>query len=466
LAGLLVPEPDFIICDEPTNFLDLRTQMYLERLLAELRIGVLIVSHDLAFLDATCQTTADLQAGQLTTAPMGPQRWLEEKAERREHLRRSNAGIAAKRAQLEQFVLSNKANANTASQARSKAKQLERQNLHTIEEDDEARGHIRLPPLAPRDGPAIVCDNLVVGYGDKPIADAGDLVIDRGEHVVILGDNGQGKTTFLRTICGDLAPVQGSFRLTHQESIGVYAQHVHSSLPEDHTVHSYLRGLHPGSDNQSILAAAGGFGFHDLELEKSIAVLSGGERARLALAGLFLGGATILLLDEPTNHLDIATVAGLTAAIQETNATVLVITHDRRLATAIGDSILAVGNGIVQRDTNGVEGWLRSARQAAQQPATKSPAPTAPDQSAVSAATGTVNTLTGSERYQAQKEMAKLEKTVAKQRARLLALDDELAICTETDVLTTKNEERHALAAAIDQSEERQLELMELLEGS
>ena len=112
--------------------------MYLERLLAELRIGVLIVSHDLAFLDATCNTTADLQAGRLTTAPMPPQRWLEEKSERREHLQRANAGIAAKRAQLEQFVLSNKANANTASQARSKAKQLERLNLHDIDEDDAA----------------------------------------------------------------------------------------------------------------------------------------------------------------------------------------------------------------------------------------------------------------------------------------------------------------------------------------
>ena len=165
-------------------------------MLQELRVGLLVVSHDLAFLDAVSQRTADLQAGQLTCAEMTPSRWLEEKEARREHARRANVGIAAKRAQLEQFVASNKANANTASQARSKAKQLERLNLYQIDSDDASRGNIRFPPLPERDGPAIVCDNLDVGYGDKTIAHAGDLVIDRGEHLVVLGDNGQGKTPF------------------------------------------------------------------------------------------------------------------------------------------------------------------------------------------------------------------------------------------------------------------------------
>ena len=240
------------------------------------------------------------------------------------------------------------------------------------------------------------------------------------------------------------------------------------------TVHSYLRGLHPGSDSQSVLAAAGGFGFHDLELEKSIKVLSGGERARLALAGLFLGGATILLLDEPTNHLDIATVAGLTAAIQETNATVMVITHDRRLAAAIGavgDSILTVGNGVVQRDTNGVDGWLQAARQAAQkktaaQKTAAQKTASTKAQSAASASTADTTQLSGAERYQAQKEMTKLEKSVAKQQKRLAELDENLANCAEADRMQAMTDERQQLAEKIDLSEVRLLELMELLDAS
>ncbi len=239
LAALLLHEPNLLLLDEPTNFLDLRTQILLEHFLRNFREACLIVSHDRAFLKATCEHTLDLTRGKLTMFPGKIDAFLENQAERIEHDRRVNETVRTKQKQLEKFIAKNRAGANTASQARSKAKQLERLKLAEIAVD-EATARIRAPLVSPRQGPAVRCHEMSMGYPDFTVAKDIQLEIEHGERAAIVGDNGQGKTTLLRTLTGSLEPLAGQARWGHGCEIGVYAQHVYTTLPEHQTVLEYL----------------------------------------------------------------------------------------------------------------------------------------------------------------------------------------------------------------------------------
>ncbi|OYW17641.1 MAG: ABC transporter ATP-binding protein, partial [Planctomycetales bacterium 12-60-4] len=203
LAALLLHEPNLLLLDEPTNFLDLRTQILLEHFLRHYKEACLIVSHDRAFLGATCDHTLDLSRGKLTMYPGKIDAFLTYQQEQREHLERSNAAVLAKRRHLEEFIAKNKARASTATQAKSKVKQLERLELAEIEAD-QATACIRAPQIEPRQGFALRCHNMTIGYPERQIADDIELEIEHGSRAAIVGDNGQGKTTFLRTIVGSL----------------------------------------------------------------------------------------------------------------------------------------------------------------------------------------------------------------------------------------------------------------------
>ena len=199
LAALLLHDPNLLMLDEPTNFLDLRTQILLEHFLRNFNKAALIVSHDRGFLGKTCDHTVELSRGKLTMFTGKIDAFLEFREERREHDRRVNATTIAKQKQLQRFIDKNRANASTASQARSKAKQLER--LQTVEITvDEPTVHIRAPRVNPRQGTAVRCEQLAIGYPDHVVADAINLEIEHGDRAAIVGDNGQGKTTLLRTL--------------------------------------------------------------------------------------------------------------------------------------------------------------------------------------------------------------------------------------------------------------------------
>ena len=289
----------------PTNFLDLRTQLLLEDFLHSFRGGCLIVSHDREFLKRTCSHTLELSRGELTMFPGGVDAYLENLAERREHDRRVNVATATKRKQLETFINKNRANANTASQARSKAKQLDRlQLIDVVGEDASVR--FRFPDVQPRQGTALRTDGLAIGYPDLQVASDIQVEIEHGARVGIVGDNGQGKTTFLRTVCGSLEPLGGELKWGYGCQVGVYAQHVYTTLPEEKTVQEYLEyQAVPGTTTQQMKDVAGSFLFSGELVEKRLRVLSGGERARLVLAGLLLEQHNVLVLDEPGNHLDV-----------------------------------------------------------------------------------------------------------------------------------------------------------------
>lgn len=347
LAALLLHEPNLLLLDEPTNFLDLRTQILLEHFLRGYKEACLIVSHDRAFLGATCSHTLDLARGKLTMFPGKIDAYLEYEKEQRLRLEQVNAGVLAKRKHLEEFIAKNKARASTATRAKSKSKQLEKLEFEEIGAEGPV-ARIRAPRVEPRQAAALRCTGLSIGYPERTIATGIDLEIEHGSRAAIVGDNGQGKTTFLRTIVDSLPPVAGQVRWGYGCQIGVYAQHVYTSLPPEMTVIQYLEGqAAPGIKTQEILDQAGAMLFRGDAVQKRISVLSGGERARLCMASLLLSQFNVLILDEPGNHLDVDTIEALAEALTEYKGTVIFTSHDRHFMKRVATCIVEVRDGRV-----------------------------------------------------------------------------------------------------------------------
>lgn len=358
LTAMLLRDPNFLILDEPTNYLDLKTLILLERFLKGFRGGFIIVSHDREFLARTCDQTAEAERGTVTRYRGPIEGYFEYKAEQRRLAESHNRNVEVRRKQLQRFVDKNRVRASTASQAQSKMKQLER--LETLEVDsDLPTANIRIPPTESRKGVALRLEDLEIGYPGVSVADDIRFEIERGEHVAVLGDNGQGKTTFLRTITGELEPRDGRFRWGHGIEPGYYAQHVYSALDTDLDVVTYLeQKARSGITRQGVLDMAGSFLFRGNDVEKSVSVLSGGERARLCLAGLLLQGSPVLLLDEPTNHLDFETVEALGEALKSYDGTILFISHDRTFVKLVATSVVEVKDGSVHLYPGDYDGYL------------------------------------------------------------------------------------------------------------
>ncbi|MBX3421444.1 MAG: ABC-F family ATP-binding cassette domain-containing protein [Pirellulaceae bacterium] len=358
LTSLLLKDPNLLVLDEPTNFLDIRTQILLEHFLRHFDRAALIVSHDRSFLQATCDHTLDLSRGKLTMFPGKIEAYLKFAAERREHFERSNAAIVAKQKHLQNFIDKNRARASTATLARSKGRQLER--LQTIDIDaDLPTAAIRAPIVQPRKGPAVRMIDLSIGYPERTVATGIVLDVEHGQRAAIVGDNGQGKTTLLRTVVGSLAAIHGSVKWGLHCEIGVYAQHVYSALEPKQMVLEYLESkAAPGTTNQQILTVAGSMLFRGDHVRKKVQVLSGGERARLCMAGLLLGTYNVLVLDEPGNHLDVETVESLAQALNDYKGTVLFTSHDRHFMSRVATNIIEVRDGSVRAYEGGYEGYL------------------------------------------------------------------------------------------------------------
>jgi ATP-binding cassette subfamily F protein 3 len=358
LAALLLHDPNLLLLDEPTNFLDLRTQILLEHFLRTFREACLVVSHDRTFLKSTCDKTLDLTRGKLTLYPGKIAEFLEYQHERQQQAIRENMATMAKQKQLEKFIAKNRAGANTASQARSKQKQLDRLKLNEIGTAEQT-AHIRAPIVEPKKGPAVRCVDLAIGYPDHRVAEGIVVEIEHQQRAAIVGDNGQGKTTLLRTLVGSLDPLAGEVRWGHNCEIGTYAQHVYTTLPPNDTVLDYLEYMAMrGTTDQQILAVAGSLLFRDEHVRKKIKVLSGGERARLCMAGLLLGDYNILVLDEPGNHLDVETVEALATALEAYRGTVIFTSHDRHFMKRIATSIVEVRDGSVKNYLGGYDAYL------------------------------------------------------------------------------------------------------------
>jgi len=464
LAALLLHEPNLLLLDEPTNFLDLRTQILLEHFLRNCRQACLIVSHDRAFLGATCTHTLDLSRGRLTLYPGKIDAFLEYQQERREHDERQNAGILAKRRHLEEFIAKNKARASTATRARSKSKQLEKLELVEVTAD-EPTARIRPPQIEPRKGPALRCKDLAVGYPERRVAEGIGLEIDHGSRAAIVGDNGQGKTTFLRTIVDSLRPLAGEVRWGHGCQIGTYAQHVYTSLPESQTVMEYLESVAArGTKTQEILDQAGALLFRGDHIDKPVSVLSGGERARLCLAGLLLGQHNILILDEPGNHLDVDTVESLAEALIAYQGTVIFTSHDRHFMRRVATCVIEVRDARVVNYNGGYESYLyavnreidegeRAAAAARGKSATRPSGP-APARGGLPPRRN---------EREVRKEISTIEKTIARLDAQKKQLSEQLLQATNPQEALRVHTELEALKQPLADAEERWCQLQDEL---
>lgn len=360
LAAMLLKNPNFLILDEPTNYLDLSTLILLEHFLQEFRGGYLVVSHDREFLKRTCDHTLEIDNGKATLYPGDVEEYFEFKEENRRQVDMYNKGIEKKKAEMQAFVDRFKAKASTAARAQSKLKAMNK--LKTIEVAHVAGAmNIRIPQVELKGGVALDCQDLAIGYPDKTIASKIHFDIERGSKIAILGDNGQGKTTFMRTVSGNLPPKSGAFKWGYQLKVACYAQHVFQSLHKEDTVISHLsRHAGQGVSMQDILDMAGCFLFKGDDVQKKIPVLSGGERARVILAGLLLDRNDVLLLDEPTNHLDFETVEALGRALKKFNGTIFFISHDRTFVNMIADQIIEVKDGAVRKYPGTYEDYVYS----------------------------------------------------------------------------------------------------------
>jgi len=472
LAALLLHEPNLLLLDEPTNFLDLRTQILLEHFLRGYQEACLIVSHDRAFLGATCTHTLDLSRGKLTMFPGRIDAFLEYQEHRREHDERANASVLAKRRHLEEFIAKNKARASTATRARSKSKQLERLEVIAIA-GDEPTANIRAPRVEPRKGPAVRCRALAIGYPDRQVAKDIDVEIDHGSRAAIVGDNGQGKTTFLRTVVDSLKPLAGEVRWGYGCLTGIYAQHVYTSLPEKQTVLEYLEyNAAPGTKSQEILDLAGALLFRGDQVKKRITVLSGGERARLCLAGLLLSQYNVLVLDEPGNHLDVDTVEALAAALLDYKGTVLFTSHDRHFMRRVATCVIEVRDGHVTNYRGDYEAYLYSVNneidegEREQAKGLSKPPPGAGKLNSAGkpSAAGKPKDSSrsaGRSQREVRKEMTNLERTIARLDEQKRLTNDQLMAATDPAEALRLHNEVMALTTQLADAEERWFHLQE-----
>lgn len=341
LASLLARNPDFLFLDEPTNFLDLSTQLFLEKFLQSWKGGYMIISHDREFLMQTCNMTLEVSQNELLLFPGDVHEYFAFAEERQEQLAKQQKGIDARRKELMDFVTRFRAKASKATQAQSKLKMAAKlEDVQAIKKSRSAR--IRIAEVRVSKGPILECE-MDIGYPERMVAQNVDLKLGGGERYAVLGDNGQGKSTFLKTIVGAIQPRQGWLRWSPNKRIGYYAQHLSDSLRENETVFESLRRMSDSSVNrQQILDMAGGFLFSGDEVDKRIQVLSGGEKSRVCLASLMLQKNDVLLLDEPTNHLDFETVELLALALREYTGTLFFVSHDRTFVNTVASQIIEV----------------------------------------------------------------------------------------------------------------------------
>lgn len=465
LAALLLHEPNLLLLDEPTNFLDLRTQILLEHFLRNYKEACLIVSHDREFLRATCDTTLDLTRGKLTMFPGKIDAFLAFQEERKQTLERTNATVQMKMKQLETFIAKNKARASTAAQARNKSKQLERLEVHEIE-SEEPTVSIRPPQVEGRKGTALRCVDLSIGYADREIAKDISVDVDHGSRAAIVGDNGQGKTTFLRTLVDSLQPLKGEVRWGQGCKIGIYAQHVYSSLPPKQTVYEYLEEHAPlGTKMQEILNAAASLLFRGDHVYKKISVLSGGERARLCMAGVMLSQCNVLILDEPGNHLDVDSVESLAEALLSFKGTVIFTSHDRHFMKRVASHIIEVRDGRVVNYHGDYEAYLYSVNKEIEEGERELAAnrlSKAPVQASKSTAKAEVKTAKRNER-DVRKELNTTEKLIARLDGEKKKLNEEMLNTADAKKAMQLHEEITKIAAQLTEAEDKWVALSEEL---
>lgn len=348
LLSLLGQEPNLMLLDEPTNYLDLETTLVLEKFLQSYKGSFLLISHDREFLRRTTDHVLEVEQGEITKFNGNLDDYFEQKELLRTQLEARAMSLSEKRQSILEFVTRFGAKASKAKQAQSRMKSLERMEKVELKALP-LTARIKIPPPVRTGKQILQMENVDLGYGEKIVLKDIRLQFFNGDHVAVVGLNGAGKSTFLKALAQKLTPLKGTIELGFGVKIGYYAQHVAESIKSNSTVIEEMTRLaHPEVSRQDALNMAGSLLFTGDDVHKKIAVLSGGERSRVALGQILLQKYPCLILDEPTNHLDFQTVEALTQALMAYDGTVVVVSHDRSFIGRIGTKILEVNQGRVQ----------------------------------------------------------------------------------------------------------------------
>jgi ATP-binding cassette subfamily F protein 3 len=347
LTAMFLTEPNLVLLDEPTNYLDLHTLILLENYLDSYKGSALIVSHDREFLKQSCQETLEISRDNAYFFPGRLESYLAFKEERQRSLIRSNESLDQQQKHLQEFVDRFRYKSSKAKQAQAAIKKIDKLEKKRISIEHAAGlARISLPLIEERKGLALRVDKLDIGYEGKVVVNNLDFDCRAGEKLAVLGLNGQGKSTLLKTLAGKLPPINGSFRLASRSSLAFHGAEVIDQLDNRDQVGSYLEKMAGGLVKpEAVLKMAGDFLFRGDDLKKNIGVLSGGEKSRLALAGALLSKPDILILDEPTCHLDFETAEALGLALAAFKGNVIFASHDRTFSSLLADRILEIKDG-------------------------------------------------------------------------------------------------------------------------
>ncbi|NUF27049.1 ATPase components of ABC transporters with duplicated ATPase domains [Gilliamella bombicola] len=361
LAQALFSNPDILLLDEPTNNLDIDTIRWLEDTLNQRESTMIIISHDRHFLNMVCTHMADLDYGELRIYPGNYDDYMTASTQARERLLADNAKKKAQISELQSFVSRFSANASKSKQATSRARQIEKIKLEEVKASSRQNPFIRFEQDKKLFRNALVVEDLTKGFDNGPLFKNLKLMVEVGEKVAILGTNGIGKTTLLKTLMGELTPEQGDIKWSENANIGYYAQDHEYEFEGDLTVFDWMsQWKQPNDDEQAVRSILGRLLFSQDDIKKQVKVLSGGEKGRMLFGKLMMQRPNIIVMDEPTNHLDMESIESLNMALELYQGTLFFVSHDREFVSSLATRIVEITPEKVIDYTGNYEDYLRS----------------------------------------------------------------------------------------------------------
>lgn len=471
LAKLLLRRPDVLLLDEPTNHLDIESIQWLENFLATKANAVVLVSHDRAFINNVTNRTLEISSGRVFDYKVKYDEYVRLRAERREQQLRAYENQQKEIADIKEFIERFRYKPTKAVQVQSRIKQLEKMVPIEVDEVDNSALRLKFPPALRSGDYPLICEGVRKAYGEHVVFHDVDLTIKRGEKVAFVGKNGEGKSTLVKCIMGEI-PFEGNLKLGHNVQIGYFAQNQAQLLDGELTVFDTIDREAKGDIRLKIRDILGAFMFGGEASEKKVKVLSGGERSRLAMIKLLLEPVNFLILDEPTNHLDMRSKDVLKDAIRDFDGTVVVVSHDREFLDGLVSKVYEFGGGLVKEHLGGIYDFLQRKNIESLNDLQKPSLSTSSTMvSSVEEKTGASNRLSYEQQKEQQKKIRRLEKAVEQCEARIgeleaavKMLEDQLA--TPEGAADVSIYERHgALKKQLDEAvnawEEASLELEE-----
>ena len=487
LAKILLQKPDVLLLDEPTNHLDIESIQWLEQFLAQSAKAVVLVSHDRAFINNVTNRTLEITCGRVEDYKVKYDQYLVLRKERREQQLRAYENQQKEIADIKDFIERFRYKPTKAVQVQSRIKQLEKIVPIEVDEVDNKQMHLKFPPCLRSGDYPVICDEVRKDYGEHTVFDHVTLTIKRGEKVAFVGKNGEGKSTLVKCIMGEI-PFTGTLKIGHNVQIGYFAQNQAQLLDENLTIYDTIDCVATGDMRLKINDLLGAFMFGGETSEKYVKVLSGGERSRLAMIKLLLEPVNLLILDEPTNHLDMQSKDVLKEAIKAFDGTAIIVSHDREFLDGLVDKVYEFGGGKVREHLGGIYDYLRAhnaeninaalaASEEANGSAGRLSSGGSPSGNSKSAANATANgsiPASGKQSYaehkEQQKKIRKAEKAVQECEKRIASLEkrkkeiDEMLMKPENATNMELVTEYTSLMKKLDEENDNWMTLSEALE--